>query len=94
MNKLQFTSSVAAQLGNRRVSVPALPYKGRWCVARISEYHISVTHVETGIAIVAFISNRRVGRIICAVLDALDYDLPRQAEEFKQSPWYEWIRSL
>lgn len=94
MGKLQFTSSVAVKWSGRgMVSVPALPYRGDWAVTRLNEYSTSVTYIPTGEKCMD-VRNLRVGRMVCAVMNALDYQWPKQAHEFRETVWYEWLKAV
>lgn len=101
MSKLQFTSSVAiltynGKGGMCRKSVPALPWRGHWAVAQVSDWSITVTHVISGMK-VADVRNRRVGRVICAVLNALPYDWSDYSKvvyAFRETVWFEWLKEF
>jgi len=99
-HKLRFVSSVAIQTYDRgrlaRKSVPALPWRGHWAVAKASDYSMTITHVLTGQK-AGDVSNRRAGRMICAVLNALPYDWaewPKCAHEFRESIWFQWLKEM
>lgn len=96
-HKLKFSASVAVQwFGKGMVSVPALPYRGYWAVAKVSEFSMSITHIPSGQKI-GDIANRRVGRMVCAVLNALPYDWnewPKFAHEFRETVWFEWLKEV
>jgi hypothetical protein len=97
MSKLQFSDSCCVKWSGRgMVSVPALPHRGFWAVTQVTQYTASITHIPTGEKIMD-ISNRRVGRMVCAVLNALPYDWqawPKFAYEFKETIWFEWIKEV
>jgi len=100
MHKLRFVSSVAILMHVRgkpaRVSVPALPWRGEWAVTKVSDYSITVTHVRSGQKI-ADVRNLRVGRVICAVMNALPYDwtdYAKVAHEFRETAWFEWLKGM
>jgi len=99
-HKLQFVSSCAVLMHNHgkpaRVSVPALPWSGHWAVTKVSEYTISITHAPSGLK-AGDVSNRRVGRMICAVLNALPYDWSDYGKvvwEFRDSVWFKWLKAV
>src|SRR5579859_7157271 len=99
-HKLRFVSSVAIQTYNHgtvvRKSVPALPWRGHWAVTKVNEYTITVTHVLSGMK-AGDVSNRRVGRMICAVLNALPYDwsdYSKVVREFRESVWFKWLKAV
>jgi hypothetical protein len=57
---------------------------------------MSITHVISGMKI-GEVSNRRVGRMICAVLNSLPYDwndYSKVAYEFRDSVWFKWIKAV
>lgn len=100
-HRLRFVSSCAIQTYNGkggmcRKSVPALPWRGHWAVTRVSKYTISVTHVLSGMKI-GEVANLRVGRMICAVMNALPYDWSDYSKvvwEFRDSVWFAWIKAV
>lgn len=99
-HRLRFVSSCAILLHVHgkpaRVSVPALPWRGHWAVTRVSEYTITVTHVLSGMKI-GEVTNLRVGRMICAVMNALPYDWSDYSKvvwEFRDSVWFKWIKEV